>query len=173
MLHWDGTKWSSLALPLSDRTFVRSMWGSKSSDVWAAGTEEERGITYGLILHWDGAQLKEIPSPHLTAYEVDLNDLAAITNRRNHSFAPRAQVDGVEHDTKQIRRNEAELRRPQSYDADDDAICRRQDPTLPTSSANQNRGKNRKDTRQAIKPQHEREEVRFHNDYFPVDSTKT
>ena len=73
--------------------------------------------------------------------------------------APGPQVEGIEHNTKQVRWNEAQLRCSQPDDANDQAIDRRQYPALPASSSNQNRGQNCEHTRQAVKPQHERQQL--------------
>src|SRR5712691_8444159 len=52
-------------------------------------------------------------------------------------FAPGAEVDGVEHEAEQIGGDETQLRRPDSDDADDDAIDGGENPALPTPPPHQ------------------------------------
>jgi hypothetical protein len=76
-----------------------------------------------------------------------LNPTVATSSRRwllrNIRFAPGAKVHPIEYEAKQIGRDEAQLRSFETYDADNDAVHRCQDPALPTSPAYQDGGKHR------------------------------
>jgi hypothetical protein len=60
---------------------------------------------------------------------------------RNLRFAPGAKVDPIKHEAEQVGRDEAQLRSFETYDADNDAVYRCQDPAFPTSPAYQDGGK--------------------------------
>jgi hypothetical protein len=49
-------------------------------------------------------------------------------------LAPTANIKNVQSNAEKIRRNKAELRRAEPDQANDDAIDRRKNPTLPTTT---------------------------------------
>ena len=67
-------------------------------------------------------------------------------------FAPGAKVYRVQRDAEQVGGNEAELRRPESDQAENYAIHGGKNPTLPTAPPHQNRGTDGKNAGQIIKP---------------------
>lgn len=78
----------------------------------------------------------------------------AINGSIGTGFAPRSQVDGADHNTEQIRRNEAELSSPKPDHADDGTVDCGQSPALPAASSHKNGGRNRQQARYIIKTQH-------------------
>jgi hypothetical protein len=68
--------------------------------------------------------------------------------------SPIPQVVRIESDAEKIASKESEFRRSHSDDADDDAICSRNDPALPQLLPDEDRRKDSQKTRQIIKPQH-------------------
>jgi len=90
--HWDGSAWSAVAPPPSvttatnglgadaSRTF-EAVAASSSSDVWAVGYDErkhsepEKPLTFGVVVHWDGATWSDSGVPLLP--DVTLSDVSA------------------------------------------------------------------------------------------------
>jgi hypothetical protein len=68
--------------------------------------------------------------------------------------SPMPQVVRIESDAKEVAGQESEFRRSQSDDADDDAICSGNHPSLPEFLPDEDRREDRQHTRQIIKPQH-------------------
>jgi hypothetical protein len=67
--------------------------------------------------------------------------------------APPDKVASVESDAEEIRGNEAELRRAHADDADDSAVYRSHDPTLPEFPAEEDGAKNRENARDVVQTQ--------------------
>ena len=72
MLRWNGTQWSQAALPsINNRGFtnvinyLEDIAVVSSNDIWTVGSMDAMdGGTWTLIMHWDGIQWKQIPSPN-------------------------------------------------------------------------------------------------------------
>jgi len=58
---------------------------------------------------------------------------------RRLSLAPGSEVDGIQHEAKQVRGNEAPLRRLHSDETDDYAVYAGQDPSFPKPTSDQDR----------------------------------
>jgi hypothetical protein len=69
--------------------------------------------------------------------------------------SPRAQIETVEDDAEQVCGDETELRRPETDDANDEAVNTGQHPSFPISSANQDGWEDREHARKIVKPQHD------------------
>jgi hypothetical protein len=67
ILRWDGSKFSRMPTPGFGAHTVYGLWGSSSSDVWAAGGVSGR---YGFLWHFDGTAWANVPLPD----EVPLTD---------------------------------------------------------------------------------------------------
>ena len=52
-VHWDGTSWSTVPFPASDRV-IQDVWGFGPDDVWFVGDG---------TFHWDGTNLTEVGTP--------------------------------------------------------------------------------------------------------------
>jgi hypothetical protein len=84
-LHWDGSGWTSAAVPLpsgaANGTLERSSaW--TSTDVWSVGAVDlpsRGGRTSNLIEHWDGAAWSLIPSPNVGVHEDQLIGVDAVS----------------------------------------------------------------------------------------------
>jgi hypothetical protein len=83
ILHWNGTKWSTVASPDPSAT-TNQLFGVtavSADDVWAAGAETPNPATLKsatLILHWNGTKWSRVSSPNVsgasnTIYGVDAN----------------------------------------------------------------------------------------------------
>jgi len=85
ILHWNGTKWSTVASP-DPSTTSNQLFGVtavSAGDVWAAGSEVPNilgatPMTDTLILHWNGTKWSTVSSPNVTGasntlYGVDAN----------------------------------------------------------------------------------------------------
>jgi hypothetical protein len=83
ILHWNGTKWSTVASP-DPSTTTNQLFGVtavSATDVWAAGSETPNPATLKsttLILHWNGTKWSRVSSPNVsgasnTIYGVDAN----------------------------------------------------------------------------------------------------
>jgi hypothetical protein len=83
ILHWNGTKWSTVASP-DPSTIINQLFGVtavSADDVWAAGAETPNPATLKsstLILHWNGTKWLRVSSPNVggasnTIYGVDAN----------------------------------------------------------------------------------------------------
>ena len=55
VIHWDGSRWSSVMTDAFPRAVPYGVWGSGPDDVWAVGDR-------GTIVHWDGGRWSSIPS---------------------------------------------------------------------------------------------------------------
>src|SRR5712691_5531438 len=81
--------------------------------------------------------------------------LRATWRVRNLGFrSPIPQIVCVESDAEKIGRKESKLRRSHSDDADDNAVCSRNDPALPLLLPDENRREDGQKAGQIIKPQH-------------------
>ena len=81
--------------------------------------------------------------------------LRATCRVRNLGFrSPIPQIVCVESDAEKIGGKESELLRSQSDDTYDDAVCSRNDPTLPLLLPDENRREDGQKAGQIIKPQH-------------------
>lgn len=67
ILRWDGTSFTRMTTPGLAATTVFGIWGSSSSDVWAAG---QRSGRYGFLWHYDGSAWTDVPLPD----DVPLDD---------------------------------------------------------------------------------------------------
>jgi hypothetical protein len=57
VLHWNGTKWATVASPNLQNAFLTSVSGVSGSDAWAAGCVcVERSPARTVLLHWDGTR---------------------------------------------------------------------------------------------------------------------
>lgn len=62
--HWDGTAWTTVAMPAGARRgFLTSVSGTGPADVWAVGRRDLRGgkAAGPLALHWDGSAWTRVP----------------------------------------------------------------------------------------------------------------
>jgi len=69
--HWDGTSWQVIASPNhpSANHFLYRIAAVAPNDVWAVGRyEPDTGGTSTLILHWDGINWSNVPSPNPATY---------------------------------------------------------------------------------------------------------
>jgi hypothetical protein len=60
LLHWDGSIWTRVELPIANGNglrFVASIWGSAANDVWAVGKTDASADTW----HFDGDHWTEVP----------------------------------------------------------------------------------------------------------------
>jgi len=76
--HWDGTSWSIQPTPFvpSDHLHIVSIHAISSTDVWAVGGfRDSQGNDETLILHFDGSQWTQVPSPNPSP---DFNDLSSV-----------------------------------------------------------------------------------------------
>jgi hypothetical protein len=81
-MHWDGTQWSIVPVPLPVplvSTTLRKVMALAADDVWAAGyatvtTPTNRTVTF--ITHWDGTAWSIVTSPNPG---VDRNELSGIS----------------------------------------------------------------------------------------------
>src|SRR5438445_436858 len=60
ILHYDGTRWSSVPIATTDPTFLRGIWGTSASNIWAVGQEGYDGAT--ILFHYDGATWSRVSS---------------------------------------------------------------------------------------------------------------
>lgn len=78
--------------------------------------------------------------------------LRASSRVRNLGFrSPIPQIVCVESDAEKIGRKQSELRRSQSDDTNDDAVCSRSEPALPQLLPDENRGEDGQKAGQVIK----------------------
>lgn len=81
--HWDGTQWSIVASP-SPGTQTNELLGLaaiSANDVWAVGSRsgvETQEPIDTLVLHWDGSDWSEVPSPNVAGGANQLIGIAAI-----------------------------------------------------------------------------------------------
>ncbi|WP_092653461.1 hypothetical protein [Actinopolymorpha singaporensis] len=81
-LHWDGTRW--LRIPSPNRS-ARENWlfgvaGTSPNDVWATGYDiGPDGKHRTLVLHWDGARWRIVPSPTVEGQDATLNKVVALS----------------------------------------------------------------------------------------------
>lgn len=63
LLHWNGTRWSTSALPSvgAGSSGLRGATATSASDVWAVGNAASLGKT--VILHWNGTEWSRSASP--------------------------------------------------------------------------------------------------------------
>ena len=84
ILHWDGAQWSIAASPSPDTQFneLRGVAAISATDVWAVGyrggTKSDTPIET-LILHWDGSNWNQVPSPNIPGGANQLFGITAIT----------------------------------------------------------------------------------------------
>ncbi len=93
-MHWNGTSWSSVATPDPSATSntLAGVSAVSSDDVWAVGQDDDAsGTPQTLILHWDGTQWTQVPSPSLTP---DLSQLNAVSADSSTD----AWAVGIDHD---------------------------------------------------------------------------
>jgi hypothetical protein len=61
IVHWDGSRWSSVPAGAPGRTDLRSVAASSPSDAWAVG-ETNRGTSQAPVaVHWDGRAWRQVP----------------------------------------------------------------------------------------------------------------
>jgi hypothetical protein len=80
--HWDGQQWTVVAgpNPSNRRTALRTLAAVASDDVWAGGSYlDTNGTDRTLILHWDGTNWRQIPSPNLSSGDNVITGLAAVS----------------------------------------------------------------------------------------------
>jgi hypothetical protein len=76
VLHWDGSRWSSEALPVTSHPASESggpydalnaVAGTSSSDVWAVGAAQDVPTSESrtLVFHWDGTGWSPVDSPNV------------------------------------------------------------------------------------------------------------
>jgi len=69
--HWDGTKWMTVATPhvAGGDSKLNAVLALAPNDAWAVGYstpgKPEESATLTLILHWNGASWKVVPSPNI------------------------------------------------------------------------------------------------------------
>ena len=56
IVHYDGTDWYAMEHDIEPREFLKGVWGSSGTDVFAVGEN-------GMILHYDGAEWIKMKSP--------------------------------------------------------------------------------------------------------------
>lgn len=84
ILHWDGAQWSIASSPSPDTQFneLRGVAAISATDVWAVGyrggTKTDTPIET-LILHWDGSNWSQVPSPNIPGGANQLFGITAIT----------------------------------------------------------------------------------------------
>ena len=76
ILHWNGTRWETVAVPPSLETVqasLRAVVALARDDAWAVGEYQGEGErqTAPLTLHWDGAQWELVPAPPLQSADGD------------------------------------------------------------------------------------------------------
>jgi len=76
--HWDGTSWTATAIESGD-AFLLGASADASDDAWAVGfAGPENATSRTLVLHWDGASWKKVPSPSAGSGANQLNGVAAL-----------------------------------------------------------------------------------------------
>jgi hypothetical protein len=67
LLHWDGTSWMQVTVPLPSGTVISGLSGVSAdspTDAWAVGNyETSSGAGGPLILHWNGTTWTQVASP--------------------------------------------------------------------------------------------------------------
>lgn len=82
VMHWNGTTWSSVPSPNPSTSDNRLSGVSavSNNDAWAVGYDDvPAGDHQALILHWDGAQWAQVPSPDLGSGQSQLNAVSAVS----------------------------------------------------------------------------------------------
>jgi hypothetical protein len=79
VVHWDGTRWSQVATPVSG-TFdaVQALSATGPDDVWAAGRTAVNGVYVAYSMHWDGSQWSVVSMPGVSGRGTQIRGLAAI-----------------------------------------------------------------------------------------------
>lgn len=81
--HWDGTQWSIVASPSPDTQFneLRGVAALSANDVWGVGfrggTKNDTPIET-FIIHWDGVNWNQVPSPNVPGGANQLFGITAI-----------------------------------------------------------------------------------------------
>ena len=83
ILHWDGTRWSRVASPNPSSTtnWLNGVDALSADDAWAVGvfTDDKTGASRSLILHWDGGDWAQVPSPNPSEEGNYITDVSAST----------------------------------------------------------------------------------------------
>lgn len=82
ILHWDGSNWTHVASPspASIENQLYDIEAVSANDIWAVGHTWNVGARRRtLILHWDGAQWTNIPSPSVGAFDNYLTSVDALS----------------------------------------------------------------------------------------------
>jgi hypothetical protein len=84
-LHWDGSAWTSAAVPLPSggtNAMLERSSALSSTDVWSVGAvrlRSRRGRTSNLIEHWGGTAWSVIPSPNVGVHVDQLVGVDAVS----------------------------------------------------------------------------------------------
>jgi cysteine-rich repeat protein len=79
-LHYDGTAWTSLALPAgsSSTLALMSVWASSPTDVWLGGSDQSAGV----LFHFDGTRMSKLqltnPIVPYAIWGTSANDIYAV-----------------------------------------------------------------------------------------------
>jgi WD40 repeat protein len=103
LAHWDGRVWRIVPSPNPGQVTnsLQAIAGTASDDVWAVGSRADRGTrlefagdTGTLILHWDGKQWVQAPSPNEPSW---INSLSAVSARTKDDIWAVGGANGGEH----------------------------------------------------------------------------
>jgi glucose/arabinose dehydrogenase len=93
-VHWDGTRWSNVALPPAYNSWLWAVSGVASNDVWAVGWHNQGSLVRTLTMHWNGVAWSIVPSPNSgTAFSYLYGVHALATN--DVWAVGAAQVSGI------------------------------------------------------------------------------
>ncbi|MCR9075470.1 MAG: hypothetical protein NXI07_05465, partial [bacterium] len=70
ILHWDGSDWSNIPVPVFEHSAeLRGITAKGPDEVYAAGTQADAdGYPHALIMRWDGSDWAVIPESELTDF---------------------------------------------------------------------------------------------------------
>jgi hypothetical protein len=79
--HWDGVKWSKVAVPSPSATNSNLFGVSavSSTDIWAVGYEEEAGVHKTLTLHYNGGSWSVVASPDVGVIDNQLQSVSVVS----------------------------------------------------------------------------------------------
>ena len=79
--HWDGASWTKAELPVPASGSQPSLWGIDATgpnDVWSVGRAWTGSGNKTYVVHWNGAQWSEVPSPNTGSDYNSFQDVVAI-----------------------------------------------------------------------------------------------
>jgi hypothetical protein len=77
-LHWNGTSWKRVALPITNSWSVTGVDDISPTNAWAVGGRYLSGNRLGpVLLHWNGRRWRKVQGPNVFASALALNSSAS------------------------------------------------------------------------------------------------